>query len=156
MTEKNLMEKAMFQDARQFGMMNRPPGYAQCPSGWEYVERHSDRFLHGVVRYERPLTTHEMYSYEMTPVYETPELQAKALIEAKAACSEKTIEQVREKVKGTFREYREANMEGYGPAYVIQNEARRIYDAVRINALGKFTANELVVAMRKEVGYTDE
>lgn len=62
-----------FAMVRMYGARNRPPGYATAPPGFELVERSTPQFHYGVIRYPRALTVKEMYSYELTPFYDSAE-----------------------------------------------------------------------------------
>ncbi len=74
--------KANPQARWSYAVPNRPIGYATVPSGWvEIIDRDDYRLdlqrhvaRHGVVIYDRPLTDHEVYSYELIPVVEHQEL----------------------------------------------------------------------------------
>lgn len=57
----------------QYGLAFRPPGMGTLPEGEFTHEKHAD-FRHGVVTFDRPLTTKEIKSFELIPLLSAKEI----------------------------------------------------------------------------------
>jgi hypothetical protein len=139
----------MFEHVRVYGLTNRPAGYAQVPRGWERVEERTPQFRHGTVRYDHALPLNELYSFEMTPVYRDEAEACEALLVAVAEQKQRTLEQVKAKLRDLIALYDAEADPSLPPSYPLHTLATGFQSATQVWPLGQYTAAELLPTMRQ-------
>lgn len=139
----------MFEHVRVYGLTNRPAGYAQVPRGWERVEERTPQFRHGTVRYDHALPLNELYSFEMTPVYRDEAEACEALLAAVAEQKQRTLEQVKAKLRDIIALYDAEADPSLPPSYPLHTLATQFQSATQVWPLGQYTAADLLPTMRE-------
>lgn len=128
----------------RYGLRSRPAGYATVPDGWVQDREATEQFHYGVIRYPAPLTEKQMYRYELTPWYDTPQDAAATLWES--------IDKLHREIIAASLAGRP--LPGYGhakPWEFIRDEAEDIHRQTRIWPLGQYSAQEIEPVMREMV-----
>jgi hypothetical protein len=141
---------AVFEGVREFGMVNRPPGYAHCPKDWEKGQDRSDRFHYGTITYKRALPYSEIYAFELVPVYTTREQCVRTMLAMAAFMDETGEEETKASVREMFARWEVMAEERHR---VVGNMASVAYREHRVPMMGQYTARELEPVMMAAVGY---
>ena len=122
-----------------YGLLYRPAGYAQVPGGWRRVSGPTDRFRHGIIGYDRPLTDDEVRSFEMVRLHDSPQAALAYLLKRSNTTREELLEGIAE---GSGNERRSWGATLLGHLADRVGSAQGLYDP-----MGQYSAEDLLAVL---------
>ena len=143
----------MFENVRKFGLCNRPAGYAQVPNGWSRVEDRTPIFAHGIIAYENSLPLRQIYSFELTPVYNSKREAAETFLAAHAEHKGKPVERSMAELRDAISLILESEpIDGWPPSRQISYMAYALSREIGVAPLGQYSSEDVYPVMLEILG----